>query len=42
MLAFIIDSCSQLAVRDIMEKLYELLGHEVFKRSLPVILTGNG
>lgn len=42
MLAFIIDSCSQIAVKDIMDKLYEVLGHEVFKTSFPVILTDNG
>ncbi|MCR1951636.1 IS30 family transposase [Clostridium sp. DSM 100503] len=42
MLAFIIDSCSQIAVKDIIDKLYEVLGHEVFKRSFPVILTDNG
>lgn len=42
MLAFIIDSCSQMAVKDAIDKLYEVLGHEVFKRSFPVILTDNG
>ena len=42
MLAFIIDSCSQVAVKDVIDKLYEALGHEVFKRSFPVILTDNG
>jgi IS30 family transposase len=42
MLAFIIDSCSQTAVKDAIDKLYEVLGHEVFKRSFPVILTDNG
>ena len=42
MLAFIIDSCSQIAVKDIIDKLYEVLGHDVFKRSFPIILTDNG
>lgn len=42
MLAFIIESCSQTAVKDFIDKLYEVLGHEVFKRNFPVILTDNG
>ena len=42
MLAFIIESCSQTAVKDAIDKLYEVLGHDVFKRSFPVILTDNG
>lgn len=42
MLAFIIDSCSQMAVKDVIDNLYEVLGHEVFKCSFPVILTDNG
>ena len=42
MLAFIIESCSQTAVKDVIDKLYEVLGHDVFKRSFPVILTDNG
>lgn len=42
MLAFIMDNCSEMAVKDIIDKLYEVLGHEVFKRSFPVILTDNG
>lgn len=41
MLAFIIYSCSQMA-KDVMDMLYEVLGHGVFKRSFPVILTDNG
>ena len=42
MLAFIMDSCSQANTKDIMDKLYTLLGHETFKKSFPVILTDNG
>lgn len=42
MLAFIIDSCSQVAVKNVIDQLYEVLGHEVFKNSFPVILTDNG
>jgi IS30 family transposase len=42
MLAFIIDSCSQAAVKAAIDKLYEVLGHETFTHSFPVILTDNG
>lgn len=42
MLAFIIESCTQLCVKEIVDKLYEELGTEVFKRNFPVILTDNG
>ena len=42
MLAFIIESCSQAAVKEVIDKLYGVLGHDVFKRSFPVILTDNG
>ena len=42
MLSFIIDSCSKLAVKEVIDKLYEVLGHEVFKNHFPVILTDNG
>lgn len=42
MIAFIIDSCSELAVKEAIDKLYEVLGHEEFKRYFPVILTDNG
>lgn len=42
MLAFIMDSCSQIAVKEVIDKLYEILGHDVFKLSFPVILTDNG
>ena len=42
MIAFIIDSCSQVAVKEAIDKLYALLGHETFTRSFPVILTDNG
>lgn len=42
MLAFIIDNCSQVPVKGVIDKLYEVLGHEVFKRSFPVILTDSG
>lgn len=42
MIAFIIDSCSELAVRETIDKLYEVLGHELFKQYFPVILTDNG
>ena len=36
------DSCSQNNVKETIEKLYALLGHETFTRSFPVILTDNG
>ena len=42
MLAFIIDSCSQAAVKEAVDKLYAILGHETFSQSFPVILTDNG
>ncbi len=42
MLAFLIDSCSKIYVKEVIDKLYEVLGSEVFKRSFPVILTDNG
>jgi transposase, IS30 family len=42
MIAYIIDSCSQLAVKEVIDKLYEILGHEVFKKHFPAILTDNG
>ena len=41
MLAFIIDNCSQIAVKETIYKLYEVLGHKVFKDSFLVILTDN-
>ena len=41
MLVFIIDSCSKSAVREVIEDLYDILGHEVFNRCFPVILTDN-
>lgn len=42
MIAFIINSCSQAAVQEAIDKLYALLGHETFTRSFPVILTDTG
>lgn len=41
MLTFLIDSCSKAAVKEVIDKLYGVLGHEVFKRCFPVILTDN-
>ena len=41
MIAFIIDSCSELDVKEAIDKRYEVLGHEEFKRYFPVILTDN-
>jgi IS30 family transposase len=42
MIAFLIDSCSQIDVNEAIDKIYALLGHEVFNRCFPVILTDNG
>lgn len=42
MLAFLIDNCSKAVVKEAIDKLYGLLGHEVFKQCFPVILTDNG
>lgn len=41
MLALLIDSCSQKDVKNAIDNLYEVLGHEVFKHGFPVILTDN-
>lgn len=42
MLAFLIDSCSQLDVKEVIDMLYGVLEHKVFSRTFPVILTNNG
>lgn len=42
MLAFLIDSCSQVHVKEAIDKLYEMLGFNAFNRCFPVILTDNG
>lgn len=42
MLSFPIYSCSQVAVKEVIDKLYAILVNEVFKRCFPVILTDNG
>ena len=42
MLAFLIDSCSQLYVKEVIDMLYEVLGPKVFSRTFPIILTDNG
>ncbi|MBB6630793.1 hypothetical protein H7D64_04670 [Clostridium algidicarnis] len=42
MLAFIIEICSQVDVKEVIDKPYALLGHEVFNKCFPVILTDNG
>jgi len=42
MIAFIIDSCTELGVKEALGKLYEVVGNEGFKRYFPVILTDNG
>ena len=42
MIAFIIDSCTQVAVKEVIDKLYKMLGCQVFKKSFLVILTDNG
>lgn len=41
-LAFPIDRCSKTSVKEAIDKLYGLLGHEVFKRCFPVISIDNG
>lgn len=42
MIAFIIDSCKQVALKEVINNLYNVLGTEVFKKSFPAILTDNG
>jgi len=42
MLAFILDSCTQKRVKQVLDSLYERLGHDVFAATFPVILTDNG
>ena len=42
MLAFIINNCSKIAVKEVIDTLYDVLGHEVFNQCFPVILTDNG
>ena len=42
MLAFIIENCRQATVKEVIDKLYGVLGHDLFKCSFPVILTDNG
>ncbi len=42
MLAFLRDANTSKSVTDIYDKLYQTLGHELFKKLFPVILTDNG
>lgn len=42
MLAFLLDSCTGEAIRSVFDRLYEVLGSDVFKKTFPVILTDNG
>jgi IS30 family transposase len=42
MLAFLLGSCTKDCVKEVVDKLYEDVGADVFKNSFPVILTDNG
>lgn len=42
MLIFLLDSCTQDAVKQVFDQLYNDLGAEIFKKTFPVILTDNG
>lgn len=42
MLAFLRDANTSKSVTDIYDKLYQILGNELFKKLFPVILTDNG
>ena len=42
MLAFLLDTCTQNAVKQVFDRLYEDLGTEIFQKTFPVILTDNG
>jgi len=42
MLIFLLEACTQDAVKQVFDQLYKDLGAEVFKKTFPVILTDNG
>ena len=42
MIAFILDECTQDAVKQVFDDLYKSLGKDIFQQSFPVILTDNG
>jgi len=42
MLVFLMDACTTKCVNEVMNRLYEMLGHQVFQDTFPVILTDNG
>lgn len=42
MIAFLLDECTQDAVKHIFNDLYESLGKDIFQKSFPLILTDNG
>lgn len=42
MLGFLLDSCTQACVLEVFNDLYDLVGHEVFKKNVPLLLTDNG
>lgn len=42
MLAFLLDACTIECVNEVIDRLYEMLGHQSFQQAFPVILTDNG
>lgn len=42
MLIFLLDHCTQECVTDCFNRLYETLGHRLFRKTFPIILTDNG
>jgi IS30 family transposase len=42
MTAFLMESCTQECVKEVIDRLYYELGEDVFRKSFPVILTDNG
>ncbi len=42
MLIFLLDACTQDAVKQVFDQLYNELGAEIFRKTFPVILTDNG
>ena len=42
MLIFLLDACTQDAVKQVFDQLYKDLGAEIFKKTFPVILSDNG
>jgi len=42
MMGFLLERCTQLCVLEVLNDLYESVGHEIFKKNIPLLLTDNG